>query len=57
MSHSIAILLAGALIAAAIVLNTAVILLTSHRLPHAPAFLRSLEHTGTVARTSNSRPH
>jgi hypothetical protein len=58
MSQSIAILLAGALIAAAIVLNTAVILLTSHRTHDAkPGFLHSLEHTGTVTRTNNSRAH
>jgi hypothetical protein len=56
MSQSIAIVIAGALIAAAIVLNTAAILLTSHRTPYAarvdtkPGFLRGLEHTGTVTR-------
>jgi hypothetical protein len=57
MSQSIAIIIAGTLIAAAIVLNTAVILLTNHRIPNAPGFLRSLEHTGTVTRTNNTRPH
>jgi hypothetical protein len=63
MSQPIATILAGALIAAAIVLNTSAILLKSHRTQHAasvdakPGFLRSLEHTGTVTRTNNSRSH
>jgi hypothetical protein len=59
MSQSIAIIIAGALIAAAILLNTAAIVLTKHRTLHdaKPGFLRSLEHTGSVTRTNNSRPH
>jgi hypothetical protein len=63
MSQSIAIIVAGTLIAAAIVLNTAAILLTNHRTLHTtsvdakPGFLRGLEHTGTVTRANNGRPH
>jgi hypothetical protein len=63
MSQPLAIIIAGALIAVAIAFNTGAILLTSHRIQHAtsvdakPGFLRSLEHTGTVGRTNNSRPH